>query len=30
MTGAGDLESLSIWWSKLLQHGPNMGYYPNA
>ena len=30
LSGAGDLESLKIWWSKLLQHGPNMGYYPNA
>ena len=30
LSGAGDLESLSIWWSKLLRHGPSMGYYPNA
>ena len=30
MTGAGELEKLKIWWDLINEHGPKIGYYPNA
>ena len=30
ITGAGLLEQLLIWWTKLLEYGPKLGYFPKA
>ena len=28
--GAGSLESVRDWWNRILEHGPLLGYHPNA
>jgi len=30
LTGAGSIETLHIWWNKVCEHGPSIGYNPKA
>ena len=29
-SAGGRLQSIRMWWDKLVQHGPTYGYFPNA
>ena len=30
LTGAGKIEDLRKWWDTVIEHGPKVGYFPNA